>query len=94
MEYGWVNQKPTYQFEAPGGYMWSPKASTNGARNQFCDNMTETRPGDVDFSFKDTYVRAVGIVIGRAETVAKLTEFKLCRESVRAGGTVCTCLGY
>ena len=75
MEYWWVNQNQTYQFEVPGGYMWSPKANTNGARNQFYDNMTETRPGDVVFSFKDTYVKAVGIVVGRAETVTKPTEF-------------------
>ena len=75
MEYWWVNQNQTYQFEVPGGYMWSPKANTNGARNQFYDNMTETKPGDVVFSFKDTYVKAVGIVVGRAETVTKPTEF-------------------
>ena len=42
---------------------------------KFYDNMTETRPGDVVFSFKDTYVKAVGIVVGRAETVTKPTEF-------------------
>ena len=63
MEYWWVNQNQTYQFEVHGGYMWSPKANTNGARNQFYDNMTETRPGDVVFSFKDTYIKAVGIVV-------------------------------
>ena len=74
MEYWWVNQNQTYQFEVPGGYMWSPKANTNGARNQFYDNMTETRPGDVVFSFKDTYIKAVGIVVGRAEIVTKPTE--------------------
>ena len=34
MEYWWVNQNQTYQFEVPGGYMWSPKTNTNGARNQ------------------------------------------------------------
>ena len=75
MEYWWVNQNQTYQFEVPGRYMWSPKANTNGARNQFYDNMTATRPGDVVFSFKDTYIKAVGIVVGRVETATKPTEF-------------------
>ena len=55
--------------------MQSPKANANGARNQFYDNITETRPGDVVLTFKYTYVKAVGIVVGRAETVTKPTEF-------------------
>ena len=61
-QYWWVNQNQTYQFEVHGGYMWSPKTNTNGARNQFYDNMTETNPGDVVFSFKDTYIKAIGVL--------------------------------
>ena len=53
MQYWWVNQNQTYQFEVPGGYMWSPKTNSNGARNQFYENMTDTTPGDVVFSFKE-----------------------------------------
>jgi len=75
MQYWWVNQNQTYQFEISGGYMWSPKANTNGAYNQFYENMTETIPGDVVFSFKDTFIKAIGIVTGRAETGTKPTEF-------------------
>lgn len=75
MQHWWVNQNQTYQFEVPGGYMWSPKANSNGARNQFYENMTETTPGDVVFSFKDTFVKAIGIVTGYAETAPKPTDF-------------------
>ena len=76
MQYWWVNQNQTYQFEVPDGYMWSPKANRNGTRNQFYENMTETSPGDVVFSFKDTFVKAVGIVTGREETATKHTDFR------------------
>ena len=77
MQYWWVNQNQTFQFEVPGGYMWSPKANRNGASNQFYKNMTAVSPGDVIFSFKDTFIKAVGIATGHAETAAKPTEFSV-----------------
>jgi len=77
MQYWWVNQNQTYIFEVPGGYMWSPKANTNGAYNQFYENMRDVSPGDVVFSFKDTLIKAVGIATGHAETAAKPTEFSV-----------------
>jgi len=75
MQHWWVNQNKTYSFEVHGGYMWSPKTNSNGARNQFYENMTGTNPGDVVFSFKDTYIKAVGIVTGFAETSIKPLDF-------------------
>ena len=57
--------------------MWSPKANTNGAYNQFYENMKDVSPGDVVFSFKDTLIKAVGIATGHAETSAKPTEFSV-----------------
>jgi len=77
MQYWWVNQNQTFQFEVPGGYMWSPKANRNGAFNQFYENMKDVSPGDVIFSFKDTFIKAVGIATGHAETAAKPTEFSV-----------------
>jgi hypothetical protein len=71
----WVNQNQTYAHEVPGGYMWSPKANSNGARNRFYDAMTETRPGDVVFSFADTFIKAVGVVSGPCQSAPKPTEF-------------------
>ncbi len=64
MQYWWVNQNQTYIFEVPGGYMWPPKANINGAYNQFYENMKDVSPGDVVFSFKDTFIKAVGIATG------------------------------
>jgi len=61
MRYWWVNQNQTYMHEVFGGYLWSPKTNSNGARNQFYDNMKRVDPGDVVLSFSDTYIKAVGI---------------------------------
>lgn len=66
MNYWWVNQNGTYKLEVPGNYMWSPKTKKNGHRNQYYLNMKEVCPGDVVFSFCDTYVKAVGVVKKKA----------------------------
>jgi putative restriction endonuclease len=75
MKHWWVNQNQTYKHEVEGGYLWSPKTKTNGSRNFFYDTMTETQPGDVVFSFCDTYIKAIGIVTGSHESAPKPTEF-------------------
>jgi hypothetical protein len=75
MQYWWVNQNQTYQHEVFGGYMWSPKTKANGDRNQFYENMILVEPGDVVFSFCDTYIKAVGVVTGKASTAPRPSEF-------------------
>ena len=75
MRYWWVNQNQTYQHEVGGGYLWSPKTNTNGRRNLFYDSMTEASPGDVVFSFCDTYIKALGVVNGYSKSAPKPTEF-------------------
>ena len=74
-QYWWVNQNQTYQYEINGGYLWSPKTNKNGAYNQFYENMKRARPGDVVFSFKDTLIKAVGIVTSQAVSSIKPQEF-------------------
>ena len=71
MRYWWVNQNQTYKSEIPGGFLWSPKTRADGARNQFYENMREVAVGDVIFSFCDTYIKAIGIAVGLAETSPK-----------------------
>jgi putative restriction endonuclease len=71
MRYWWVNQNQTYRAEVRGSFMWSPKRNANGARNQFYENMREVSPGDVVFSFCDTHIKAIGIVVGEAQTGPK-----------------------
>ena len=66
MRYWWVNQNQTYDFEVNEGYLWSPKANKNGARNHSYDQMKNAGPGDTVFSFSGTYIKAVGIVTARA----------------------------
>lgn len=75
MKYWWVNQNQTYKHELAGGYLWSPKANANGARNHFYDTMTRAQPGDMVFSFCDTVIKAVGLVTGPAEAAPKPHEF-------------------
>jgi putative restriction endonuclease len=62
MRFWWVNQNQTYEMEMSGGYLWSPKRTRNGARNRFYDNMKEVSPGDIVFSFVDTYIPAMSVV--------------------------------
>jgi putative restriction endonuclease len=71
MRYWWVNQNQTYRFEVPGGFLWSPKARADGGRNYFYNTMEEVRPGDIVFSFCDTYIKAIGIVQRPAVTAPK-----------------------
>jgi putative restriction endonuclease len=56
-----VNQNQTYNHEVGGGYLWSPKKNSNYARNQFYENMVEVQPGDLIFSFADTFIKAIGV---------------------------------
>jgi hypothetical protein len=71
MRYWWVNQNQTYRHEVPGGFLWSPKNRADGGRNYFYQTMTEVRPGDLVFSYSDTYIRAIGVVQRAAVTAPK-----------------------
>ena len=61
MRYWWVNQNQTYRQEQAGGYLWSPKRNANGAKNPFYESMREVSPGDMIFSFVDTFIVAIGV---------------------------------
>lgn len=71
MRFWWVNQNQTYNFEVPGGFLWSPKTKADGGRNYFYTTMQEVLPGDLVFSFCDTFIKAVGIVQRPAITAPK-----------------------
>ena len=71
MRYWWVNQNQTYNFEVPGGFLWSPKMRADGGRNYFYQTMAEVRPGDLVFSYCETYIKALGIVQRPAVTAPK-----------------------
>lgn len=61
-----MNQNQTHRDEIRGGFLWSPKRNSDGARNQFYENMTLVEPGDVVFSYFGTRLQQVGTVLGRA----------------------------
>ena len=63
MNYWWVNQNQTFDQEVAGGYMWSPQRRADGAYNQFYENMRLVEPGDFVFSFKDTRIPCVGVIL-------------------------------
>jgi hypothetical protein len=73
--YWWVNHKQTARQEIEGQYLWSPKTSSNGARNQFYDNMRRADPGDLVLSFANGLIKWVGRVAEFAFTAPKPTEF-------------------
>lgn len=55
--------------------MWSPKRKANGHRNAFYEFMREVAPGDVVFSFKDTFIQAIGVVTDFCFEAPKPDEF-------------------
>ncbi len=71
MRYWWVNQNQTYNFEIPGGFLWSPKTRADGGRNYFYKTMEEVKPGDLVFSYCDTFIKAIGVVQRSAVTAPK-----------------------
>ncbi len=75
MRYWWVNQNQTYDQEISGGYMWSPKRNKNGARNSFYDSMREVAPGDIIFSFNNTYIPSIGVAQSNCYECPKPAEF-------------------
>jgi len=77
MRYWWVNQNQTYRQEIGGGYLWSPKRKSDGARNPFYESMREVAPGDLIFSFVDTFIYAVGTARSYCRESPKPTEFGL-----------------
>lgn len=75
MRYWWVNQNETYKEEVDGGYMWSPKRMKNGGRSQAYENMKEVAPGDLIFSYSDTFIAAVGYATSHAYESPRPEEF-------------------
>jgi putative restriction endonuclease len=67
----WVNQNQTYEFEVPCGFLWSPKTRADGGRNYFYECMQEVQPGDLIFSYCDTFIKAIGVVQRAAVTSPK-----------------------
>lgn len=75
MAYFWVNHKQTVVQERSGGYLWSPFANSNGARNATYDSMSGAGPGDVVFSYANAVIGAIGIVQQVAKRAPKPREF-------------------
>lgn len=76
MNYWWVNQNKTFKIALNGGYLWSPKQRSDGGRSEFYDNMTKVQPGDIVFSFVDTYIQALAVVVEPHKSRDKPAEFK------------------
>jgi putative restriction endonuclease len=75
VRYWWVNQKQTYRHEVPGGYLWSPKRKSNGAISPFYEFMREVAPGDLVFSYADSMIRAIGVILSHGYESPKPREF-------------------
>lgn len=75
MNFWWVNQNKTYAQEVLGGYMWSPQRNSNGAFNQYYENMRFVRPGDIVFSYRKTRIPALGRILSVGREAPKPDEF-------------------
>lgn len=75
MEYWWVNHNQTFVQELNDGFLWSPKTKKNGSKNQFYNNMTIIREGDIVFSYSEGVIKAIGTVISRGTESIRPTEF-------------------
>ena len=75
MSYWWVNHKQTHTNEIEGGYIWSPKKNSNGARNQTYINLTLTKPGEIIFSYAGGKIKAVGVVASSYRDQPKPSDF-------------------
>lgn len=81
MEFWWVNHNQTFTQEFQGGYIWSPKANSNGARNQTYLNLTRVAPGDIVFSYASSHIQAIGLVAGCHQEHAKPIDFGVAGEA-------------
>jgi len=75
MKFWWVNHKQTHTSEIDGGYIWSPKKESNGARSQFYVNLTLVEPGDIVFSYANAKIMAIGVATGSYKEQVKPAEF-------------------
>jgi hypothetical protein len=75
LSFWWVNHKQTYKEERDGGYVWSPKANRNGARNETYLNLTRTSVDDIVFSYAHGNIMAIGRVTGSWREAARPSEF-------------------
>jgi hypothetical protein len=66
MRYWWVNQNKTYRHEIDAGYLWAPQSGI-----WHHEILTQLKPGDLVFSFKDTLISAIGVVQRPAENMVK-----------------------
>lgn len=73
--YWWVNHKQTAQEEIEGQYLWSPKSSKGGIRNEFYLNMRRASPGDIVISYANGRISYIGRIAEFAFTAPKPKEF-------------------
>jgi len=71
----WVSQNATFEEEATGGFMWSPKTNSDGKANRSYHNMTLIKRGDIIFSYAGTIIRAIGVATTSAYESTKPQSF-------------------
>ncbi|WP_211865994.1 HNH endonuclease [Neoroseomonas terrae] len=71
----WVNNKQTNRQEIAGGYLWSPRTKTNGARNETYHNMGRVRAGDLALAYASQRIAHVGVATQAAVPALKPLDF-------------------
>lgn len=75
MKFWWVSQNQTYRHETTGGYLWSPKLNKAQRREASYEFMREIAPGDIIFSFVDTWISKIGVAQSYCYESPKPAEF-------------------
>lgn len=61
-----MNQNKTYRHEIDAGFLWAPQSGV-----WHHETLRQLNPGDLVFSFKDTFIAAIGVVQRSAENMIK-----------------------
>jgi putative restriction endonuclease len=70
----WANHGKSLRQEIDGGYLWLRRKNKNSAQAESEGNITRAMPGDVVFAFAEAAIRAVGVVLARAQEAPRPAE--------------------
>lgn len=79
MNYWWVNQGQTHDHEVPGAYLWAPKLDKVGRHRLAYDSMLLLEPGDCVFSYFNSSIRAIGVVMNQTRSCRR-PDFKFANQ--------------
>jgi hypothetical protein len=59
MDYFFVTQNKSFDYEFEGGYLWAPKLGSDGRPKSHWKSLENINKGDIIFSFVDQQIKAI-----------------------------------